>query len=162
MASHQTQLQQYLASYLSDDKVCSMDDFIQHGNTTTLRHCLSVMHVSCAIAARFRLKVDYQNLAVGALLHDFYLYDWHTHHSDGVLHGFAHPHIACNNAKLHFRVNPEVQHIISTHMWPLTLRSMPRSREAIVVCIADKYCSTMETIVGFWCMVKTFRLKRRT
>lgn len=43
-----------------------------------------------------------------------------------------------------------LQHIITTHMWPLTLRFVPRSREAVLVCMADKYCSTLETVVGFF------------
>lgn len=67
-----------------------------------------------------------------------------------VQHGFAHPHIACRNAAMRFHVNAEVQHIITTHMWPLTLRFVPRSREAVLVCMADKYCSTLETVVGFF------------
>ena len=67
-----------------------------------------------------------------------------------MLHGFAHPHIACRNAAMRFHVNAEVQHIITTHMWPLTLRFVPRSREAVLVCMADKYCSALETVVGFF------------
>ncbi len=159
MALEETQLQQYLTPYLSDDHVSSMDTFIQHGTTTTLQHALSVTRVSCAIASRLHLNVNYRDLVAGALLHDFYLYDWHDHKTRSTLHGFAHPHIACRNARLHFRVNPQVQHIISTHMWPLTLRSMPRSKEAFVVCAADKYCSTLETVVVYWRMIKTLGKK---
>lgn len=104
----------------------------------------------CSMAEKLHIRVNYENLIVGALLHDFYLYDWHTHQDEGVLHGFAHPHIACRNAAMRFHVNAEVQHIITTHMWPLTLRFVPRSREAVLVCMADKYCSTLETVVGFF------------
>ncbi len=149
-------VEQYLAPYLTDRAVCSMDVYIQHGNTTTLAHCLSVVHVSFLLAARLHLKVNTQELALGALLHDFYLYDWHTHPCEGTLHGFSHPQIACHNAVLHFGINANIQHIISTHMWPLTFLHPPRSKEAIVVCIADKYCSTLETLVGFWCAAKSF------
>lgn len=111
-----------LAEYLQDSAVCSMDEYVQHGTTSTLQHCLSVVHISCAMAEKLHIRVNYENLIVGALLHDFYLYDWHTHQDEGVLHGFAHPHIACRNAAMRFHVNAEVQHIITTHMWPLTLR----------------------------------------
>lgn len=81
-----------LAEYLQDSAVCSMDEYVQHGTTSTLQHCLSVVHISCAMAEKLHIRVNYENLIVGALLHDFYLYDWHTHQDEGVLHGFAHPH----------------------------------------------------------------------
>ena len=80
-----------LAEYLQDSAVCSMDEYVQHGTTSTLQHCLSVVHISCAMAEKLHIRVNYENLIVGALLHDFYLYDWHTHQDEGVLHGFAHP-----------------------------------------------------------------------
>lgn len=166
MALHQFEqiegLKEQMQPYLTDKMVCSMNDYIQHGTTTTLQHCLSVMTASCAFASSLHLRVNYQNLAEGALLHDFYLYDWHTHEDEGALHGFAHPHIACQNAALHFQISPEIQHIISTHMWPLTLRSVPRSREAVIVCLVDKYCSTLETVAGFWHAVRLHWIRRRT
>lgn len=145
------ELSEILAPYLHDRAVCSMDDFIQHGTTTTLRHCLAVTAMSFGLARRLHLQVNFENLAVGALLHDFYLYDWHGHPRDGQpLHGFSHPNIACENALARFHVNPEVQHIIRTHMWPLTLRHMPASREAVIVCLVDKYVSTLETVTGIF------------
>ena len=36
-----------LAEYLQDSAVCSMDEYVQHGTTSTLQHCLSVVHISC-------------------------------------------------------------------------------------------------------------------
>lgn len=160
-AKQPEKVQEHLSAYLSDRAVCSMDEFIQHGTTTTLEHCLSVVSASCAIAKKLHLRVNYENLTLGALLHDFYLYDWHTHQDEGALHGFAHPHIACRNAAARFHISPEVQHIIRTHMWPLTLRFVPRSREAIIVCLADKYCSTVETVSGFWHHARALGQKRR-
>lgn len=154
-------VQTQLSVYLSDRAVCSMDEFIQHGTTTTLEHCLSVVSASCAIAERLHLRVNYKDLTVGALLHDFYLYDWHTHQDEGALHGFAHPGIACRNAAVRFHISPEVQHIIRTHMWPLTLRSVPHSREAVIVCLADKLCSVLETVSGFRRYARILGRKRR-
>ena len=120
-----------MQEYLQDNAVCSMDEYVQHGTTSTLQHCLSVVRISCAIAVGLHIRVNYENLILGALLHDFYLYDWHNHVDEGVLHGFAHPHIACKNAAMRFHVNAEVQHIITTHMWPLTLRFAMYSQRTI-------------------------------
>ncbi len=154
---------EYLSPYLNDRAVCSMNSYIQHGTTTTLQHCMAVMATSCGLARRLHLHVNYENLAVGALLHDFYLYDWHGHPRDGQpLHGFIHPSIACRNACVRFHINPEIQHIIRTHMWPLTLRSIPSSREAVIVCLVDKYISTVETVIGFAHLLYTLCRKERT
>ena len=60
-----------LAEYLQDSAVCSMDEYVQHGTTSTLQHCLSVVHISCAMAEKLHIRVNYENLIVGALLHDF-------------------------------------------------------------------------------------------
>ena len=61
------------------------------------------------------------------------------------MHGYTHPAKACENAVTYFDVNEDVQEVIRRHMWPLTLRSFPKSREAILVCMADKLCAIRET-----------------
>ena len=85
-------------------------------------------------------------------LHDFYLYDWHkkgTFHGIRRLfemHGFSHPGRACVNAEQVFHITKKEQSIISSHMWPLTFRHVPSCREAIIVCLADKYCAVVESM----------------
>ena len=54
---------------------------------------------------------------------------------------------AIENAKKFFNVNDDVQHIIYSHMWPLNLTHLPMSREAWIVCLADKYVARKETIM---------------
>ena len=56
------------------------------------------------------------------------------------------PEKARVNARDIFHVGRKEQDIIRTHMWPLTLRAVPRSREAVIVCVADKWCSLQETV----------------
>ena len=99
------QLYAILEKYDQNPKVQQMREFIQHGDVTTYQHCKNVVLVSCWLNHRLHLGADETSLAVGAFLHDFYLYDWHkkgTFH--GVrrlfeMHGFSHPGCACVNAE---------------------------------------------------------------
>ena len=62
------------------------------------------------------------------------------------LHGFFHPIVALKNAKLYFNdINLIEENMISSHMWPLTFRKIPKCREAFLLCMVDKYCSLLET-----------------
>ena len=140
------ELKQLLEAYDSDPRVQEMKNYIQHGAVTTYMHCINVARVSYWMNRRWNLKADEKVLAVSAFLHDFYLYDWHTD-SEG-LHGFYHPGIACRNAVNHFHINEHVQNIIRSHMWPLTFTVLPLCREAWIVCMADKYISTKETLLN--------------
>ena len=60
-----------------------------------------------------------------------------------------HPSYAAANAKRDFNINEKEEHIIRSHMWPLTVTKLPKSREAVIVCIADKLTSATETIMRF-------------
>ena len=144
-----------LQAYEKDPRVLEMDNYIQHGSVTTYQHCWNVARVSFWINRRFHLGADETALAVGALLHDFYLYDWHCAgrfqlcsglRSIFKMHGFIHPLLARENAERCFYLSPKVRNIIRSHMWPLTLLHAPRCREAVIVCIADKYCAVLEAL----------------
>ncbi len=137
-----------LSRFRKHEKIQEMKNYIQHGHITTYEHCERVTELSFLLNRRFRLKADEERLVTGAFLHDFYLYDWH-HDDDGShrLHGFFHPAKASENAKKYFGINNDVAEIIQHHMWPLTISKIPRSREAWIVCMADKLISTRETIM---------------
>lgn len=127
-------------------------EFVQHGNTSLYQHCISVAYRSIIIAVRFNLDIDMRSMIRGALLHDYYLYDWHDKEARSKLHGFHHPRIACENASRDFQLNPIEQDIIRKHMFPLTLMP-PKHKEGWVICIADKVCSIQETFrlgTSFW------------
>lgn len=94
----------------------------------------------------FHIHVDAKSLICGAFLHDFYLYDWHKADDSHHLHGFHHPAVALQNAREYFHPNSIEEDIIVNHMWPLTLTKIPRSCEAIIVCLVDKWCSVCETL----------------
>jgi uncharacterized protein len=82
----------------------------------------------------------------GALLHDYFLYDWHVPAPEHNLHGFSHAGAALKNAKRDFEINRLEQDIIEKHMFPLNIRP-PKYRESIIVCLADKLCATKETVM---------------
>ena len=120
---------------------------IQHGNVSVFAHSLAVAAYSMKLGAMLEWDIDKRSLIRGAVLHDFFLYDWHRVNDIGDgLHGFAHPNTASKNALRHFRLNKLEIDIIRKHMWPLTFTKLPKYRESWLVCIADKYCSLLETL----------------
>lgn len=139
-------IREILSHYMSCEEVQSMKQYVQHGSTSTYEHCMNVVRLSYWLNCRFHLNTDERSLLVGALLHDFYLYDWHEKSNWHRLHGFYHPSRACRNARKIFEINDLEADIIENHMWPLTLRHLPKSREAAIVCLADKCCSLLETV----------------
>lgn len=127
------------------DKLYEMNQYIQHGNTSTFIHCLAVAYFSYALALRLPFHFDRRCIIRGAMLHDFYLYDWHIPHESHRLHGFHHPRFALTNAKRHYKLTPVEEDIIDKHMWPLTLTKVPIYKESMLVCLVDKVCSLAET-----------------
>ncbi len=83
----------------------------------------------------------------GALLHDYFLYDWHEKAKWHKWHGFRHPYTAWKNAKAEFQLNRRETNIILRHMFPLT-PVPPTCRESWLVCIADKICAMEEVSKG--------------
>ena len=64
-------------------------NFIQHGSTTCYAHSANVACMALYLADVLHLRVDRLSLARGALLHDFFLYDWHESDPSHRLHGFT-------------------------------------------------------------------------
>ena len=121
-------------------------EFIQHGKISVYSHCMSVAIMSVRIAKFLHIKTDYESLIRGALLHDYFLYDWHDN-PDGRhnLHGFTHPLKALKNALEDFDLTKRECDIIKHHMFPL-VPMPPMCREAWIVCTADKICALQETL----------------
>lgn len=132
----------YMDELLADEKIKQMSNYIQHGDTTCLMHCKTVAYESVVFACKFHVKVDMKSLIRGALLHDYFLYDWHNQRL-GNLHGFHHPGIALKNAMRDYELTEIEMDIIRKHMFPLTLY-LPKYRETVIVCLMDKYCTIKE------------------
>lgn len=130
---------------LRSERVRSMDQYTQHGDTSCLIHSMAVAYYSLLLADVLHLSCNRDSLVRGALLHDYFLYDWHEKDASHRLHGFTHPGRALRNARKDYGLNAIECDIIARHMFPL-VPLPPRGREAVLVCLVDKVCSLYETV----------------
>ena len=130
---------------LNNPDVQKMKTFIHHGHTTCYIHCVCVAYFAFLFALRTHSNVNLSDLTRGAMLHDFFLYDWHEKNAGHPhnLHGFQHPAIALKNAEKCFDLDAVEKDIIKHHMWPLT-PALPHYKETYVITLADKYCAIAE------------------
>ena len=122
--------------------------YSQHRGNTTFQHCRNVTVYSFLLARRWNIDVDVDALITAGMLHDYYLYNTKDMDISDYQHGVTHPKTAIKNAEKHFELNGKVRNIIASHMWPLPFSPLPRSREAVLINIADKYCAFMEMCRG--------------
>lgn len=123
-------------------------EFVQHGDVSVYEHVVAVAVESCRMAdalACHGIAVDRPSLVRGALLHDYFLYDWHDPEPWHRLHGFRHPFFALRNAEADFALGERERNIIVRHMFPL-VPVPPTCREAWIVCGADKLVALRETL----------------
>lgn len=138
-------IHQILKQYQEDSKVQSMHGFVQHGRTSTYEHCMNVVKLSFWINKHLHLSANERALLTGALLMIFICMTGmrRVPGTDGMdsvtlpVHG--------KNARRHFPMGAKEENIIRSHMWPLIPWQIPKSREAVIVCLADKCCSLYET-----------------
>lgn len=139
-------------AYLYHEVVLSMKAFIQHSNVDCYEHSVYVAFSSyrTAIYLSKFVKLDIDSIVKGAMLHDFFLYDWHHPKTEKERffekHGFSHPKRALENAKTYFSINKIEEDIILKHMWPLNI-APPKTKEALLVTMVDKYCSLKEVVM---------------
>lgn len=139
-------LNRYGSDIISSPLFLQEQQFIQHGDVSVFVHSLSVALMALYICRRFHIRVNEKSMTRGALLHDYFLYDWHEKAKWHKWHGFHHATTAAVNAERDFHVSDLEADIIRRHMFPLNIRRIPRSREGAIVCLADKICATRETL----------------
>lgn len=136
----------YVADILEDSEYCKLSLFPHHTNFTRLDHCVHVAY-SCYLAT-FKSKYVYKkSLIRGALLHDFFLYNYTTEKSvkRHWLHGVFHPNNALKNALERFELDKIERSVIKRHMYPLTIIP-PLNRAAWYVIFYDKYWAVAEKL----------------
>ena len=137
-------VRRYGADILASPGMALEKHCFQHGAVTVFAHSFAVACVALFLARRLHWRVDQRSLVRGALLHDYFLYDWHRKDPSHRLHGLFHARKALENARRDFALNPIEQDLILRHMFPLNL-TPPKYRESALVCAADKLCALCET-----------------
>ena len=126
--------------------VLRMKLYPHHGNTNCYQHCLHVSYYNYVWCRFFHL--DAKSAARGGMLHDLFLYDWHTHAKETGqrFHGLTHPKTALNHACRLFPLNDIEKDVIRAHMWPVTFFSIPHTKEGWIITLTDKYCGAFESM----------------
>lgn len=117
-----------------------------HYTSNVFTHSIRVGRLSLKIAKFLHLKINEKDLLIGSLLHDYFLYNWHDKNSHNGLHGYTHSKVAADNAKLDYNVNNKIYSMIYSHMFPLNITHVPKSKEAWVLTVADKIVALKEQL----------------
>ncbi len=91
-----------------------------------------------------RLGLDAESAARGGILHDFEIPSLTPEGISDFKMLFVHSRIAVEHASSMFKLNEKEKNIIDSHMWPLSVRGVPLSLEAVIVNFADNYCAIIE------------------
>ena len=136
-----------LEKLLNDPRIIRLCQFPQHHGSNTLDHCVAVARRAFELAEKLEWKIDEKELARGAMLHDYYQYSIKEEGLTAYKHGTSHPQIAMEKADKDFKLTDKeknIKNIIRGHMWPLTFAHPPKSKEAILVSLADKDVAARE------------------
>ena len=110
----QRQIEENAPDILKSANFHKTREHIQHGNMTVNGHVMNVARYSLAISDKLHIRCNRRELVRGALLHDYFLYDWHI--PDEVnphrLHGFYHPGRALKNAIKEYELTEREKDII--------------------------------------------------
>lgn len=147
---------EYIRRFASQPTVRQLAQFTQHGSTSCLLHSVAVAYFSVRLARFLHLHVREREMIRGALLHDYFLYDWHIKDPKRPAHATHHPLAALKNAERDFTLTDVEKDVICKHMFPVTPKP-PRCREGWMVTLADKGCGLYETL----CRKNAYRKLRR-
>ncbi len=119
--------------------------FVQHGSTSTLMHSLAVAAYAEAMARALGCTAHLNEVRRAALLHDYYLYDWHKAGPQSAGHATLHAGRALKNALEDYPdLTVRERDAIKCHMFPIN-PVPPRYGVGWFVTCADKLCAARET-----------------
>ncbi len=120
---------------------------MQHGSTSTLLHSLAVAARADTMARVFGCTEHLLEIRRAALLHDYYLYDWHVRGDSSAGHATHHAARALANALEDYPDLTEREcDAIRCHMFPIN-PTPPRYSVGWFVTCADKVCASHETFM---------------
>ena len=124
---------------LHTDVFRGMKKYRHHVKGSVYDHSLRVAYFCYRYYKKHPLRVvGLAEFVRGALLHDYYLYDWHDRKKGTRLHLFTHPRAALAHAKRDYPdLSATQRDIIRHHMFPITLHP-PLTRAGWMVCYYDK------------------------
>ena len=123
---------------VKSDAFRNMQNYRHHIKSNVYAHSIRVAYLCYRHHKKHHTKIDLREFVRGALLHDYYLYDWHDMEKGNRLHLFTHPRKALANAMEKYPdLTPFQQDMIRHHMFPVTL-CPPRTRAGWLVCFYDK------------------------
>ncbi len=123
-----------------------MKQYVVHSDIIVYEHCVKVAVKCLELVEKHRIACNKEMLVRCALLHDYYLYDWHIPEKGRKLHGTHHQLIAAANAIRDYQISEKEARIIRSHMFPLPPQYVPFCREAWILTWADKIVATGETL----------------
>lgn len=137
------ELEEIYQTFFNNPLIQKMKEIPMHRGSNCFIHSFKVAKYAISIAIK-RKDYHLKAILIACILHDYYLYDWRKDHEKKKKHGRRHPFIAEANARRDFHIDPEVSEIIKSHMWPLTLKSFPKTKEAKLVNHSDNVIATRE------------------
>ena len=152
MSSHKKDLQYMsIVNNILDNKEFLKIKTIEHHGISRYDHSLKVSYYSYKIAKI--LHLDYEQTAIGGLLHDFFLSPEDRSQKERIASVFTHPKQAVSMARSQFNLTAKEEDMIRSHMFPINL-SIPKYAESWIVSMVDKCVATNEFALKF-----RFRLK---
>ena len=131
-----------VSDIIANDDFQKLKEFKHHVSNTRYQHCLNVAWYTYLWTKKASL--NYRSATRGALLHDFFLYDYrHGGQPIPGRHIDVHPMVALANARKYFEVDEVMYDCIAHHMFPSSL-TPPTTKEGVFVTLADKYCASLE------------------
>ena len=110
-----------ISDIIRTDEFRRMKYHRHHVRSNARDHSIKVAFLCYLYHKKFSPPFDLREFVRGALLHDYYLYDWHDRAKGTRLHLFTHPRRALHNVRNHYHDLTKMQKdMILHHMFPLT------------------------------------------